>query len=373
MKKAPLNMYISATRQNDGKTTTSLGLFNAFSDFFDNVGYMKPVGQRVDYLEGIPIDKDVKLMNDVYHISGSLNEMSPVAIPKGYTEDFILRGDRAVPESKILSAHEKASKDKEIMVIEGTGHAGVGSVIGLSNARVAQLLGASVIIVTCGGIGRPIDEVMLNLALFKQSGVNVLGVIVNKVLPDKIEKIRKILRMGFESKGLPVFGFIPYYPMLSSPTILQVCEECRGKLICGEDFTDETVNRVIVGAMPPNTAIDYFEGEVLLITPGNRDDLLLAALACTVQKAPTESCVRGIVLTGGISPHPTILRLLNQARIPTIAVEEDTFSTAKRITNMIVKLNPGARDKIAKVKEIIKEYVDIPTILDRMCSCGKKN
>ena len=366
MKKAPLNIYISATRQNDGKTTTSLGLFNAFSDYFHNVGYMKPVGQRVDYLEGVPIDKDVKLMNDVYHISGSLNEMSPVAIPKGYTEDFILRGNVMVPENRILSGYEITSKNKDIMVIEGTGHAGVGSVIGLSNARVAKLLGASVIIVTCGGIGRPIDEVMLNMALFEQSGVDVIGVIVNKVLPDKLEKIRKIVRMGFESKGLPVFGVIPYYPMLSSPTILQVSEECRGELLCGDEFIEETVSKVIVGAMPPNTAIDYFEEEVLLITPGNRDDLLLAALACTVQKVRTEYCVRGIVLTGGISPHPTILRLLSQARIPVIAVEEDTFSTAKRITNMNVKLNPRARDKINKVKEIIKEYVDISSILEKV-------
>ncbi|MFW5769387.1 MAG: phosphotransacetylase family protein [Spirochaetota bacterium] len=372
MQKA-LNIYISATRQNDGKTTTSLGLFNAFSDFFNNVGYMKPVGQRVDYFEGTPIDKDVKLMNDVYHISGSLNEMSPVAIPKGYTEDFILHGDVTVNESKILSAYENATRDKEIMVIEGTGHAGVGSVIGLSNARVAKLLGASVIIITCGGIGRPIDEVMLNMALFDQSGVDVIGVVVNKVMPEKIEKISKFVRMGFESKGLPVLGIIPYFPMLSSPTILQVCDECGGSLLCGEEFMDETVSNVIVGAMPPNTAIDYFKGQVMLITPGNRDDLLLAALACSAREIRTEYCVKGIVLTGGIKPHPTILYLLSRAKIPVVLVEEDTFSTAKRITNMIVKLNPGAKDKIEKVKEIVKEYVDINTILERVCENGEKN
>lgn len=371
--KTPLNIYISATRQNDGKTTTSLGLFNAFSEFFNNVGYMKPVGQRVSYFEGQPIDKDVKLMNDVYHISGSLNEMSPVAIPKGYTEDFILNGNVKVPEDKILSSYSKASNEKEIMVIEGTGHAGVGSVIGLSNARVAKLLGSSVVIVTCGGIGRPIDEVMLNKALFDQNGVKVIGVIVNKVLPEKLDKINKFVRMGFEREGLPVLGVIPYYPMLSSPTILQVLEECSGKLLCGEELIESAVSKVIVGAMPPNTALDYFKGKVLLITPGNRDDLLLAALACTAQEVRKDYCVRGIVLTGGISPHPTILRLLSQAKIPVVLVREDTFSTAKRITNMIIKLKPEATDKINKVKEIIKKYVDVPAILEKVYENSEKN
>lgn len=366
--KRPLNIYISATRQNDGKTTTSLGFFNAFVEFFKNVGYMKPVGQRVSYLEGYPIDKDVKLMNDVYHIGGSLNDLSPVAIPKGFTENFILEGLTKGPEDKILEAYKKTSAGKDIMVIEGTGHAGVGSVIGLSNARVAKLLNSSVIIVTCGGIGRPIDEVMLNKALFDQSGVKVLGVIVNKVLPEKIEKIEKLVRLGFKSKDLPVLGVIPYYQMLSSPTMTQILEECNGEILCGEHNLNTAIGNVIVGAMPPHTALDYFKGDVLLITPGNRDDLLLAALSCTAagERFDLPVGVKGIVLTCGVRPHSSILQMISQSQIPVFLVREDTFATAKRITNMIIKIKPEATEKIIKIKEIIKEYVDISTILERL-------
>lgn len=369
----PLNIYISATRQNDGKTTTSLGFFNAFSDFFNNVGYMKPVGQRVSYLGGFPIDKDVHLMDEIYHISGSLNDLSPVAIPKGFTENFILSGKKTGPEDKIISAYEKASRNRDMMVIEGTGHAGVGSVIGLSNARVAKILNSSVIIVTCGGIGRPIDEVMLNKAVFDQNGVRVIGVIVNKVLPEKYEKISKFVRLGFQSKGLPVLGVIPYFPMLSSPTIQQILDECSGELLCGETNLEKTVSKVIVGAMPPHTALDYFKGEVLLITPGNRDDLLLAALSCTAPGICEQHNVKGIVLTGGIQPHTTVLKLMKQSTIPVILVEEDTFNTAKRITNMIIKIKPEATEKINKIKEMIREYVDISAVLEQVCNVGEKN
>ena len=94
------------------------------------------------------------------------------------------------------------------MLIEGTGHAGVGSVFDLSNAAVAKLLGAQVIIVTCGGIGRPIDEVMLNKAVFDSYGVDLLGVIINKVSPEKTEKISRFVRLGFQKKGIEVFGII---------------------------------------------------------------------------------------------------------------------------------------------------------------------
>ncbi len=370
--KRPLNIYISATRQNDGKTTTSLGFFNAFAEFFKNVGYMKPVGQRVSYLEGYPIDKDVKLMNDVYNIGGSLNNLSPVAIPKGYTEDFILKGNPVGPEEKIIEAYKKSSENKDIMVIEGTGHAGVGSVIGLSNARVAKILHSAVIIVTCGGIGRPIDEVMLNKALFDQSGVKVIGIIVNKVLPEKIEKIEKLVRLGFKSKGLPVLGVIPYYQMLSSPTIAQIREECSGEVLCGEHNQHETICNVIVGAMPPHTALDYFKGDVLLITPGNRDDLLLAALSCTAagKRYDLPVGVKGIVLTCGVRPHDTILQMISETKIPVILVQEDTFATAKRITNMIIKIKPEDTEKIDKIKEIIQEYVDISTILEQLSNEG---
>ncbi len=369
----PLNIYISATRQNDGKTTTSLGFFNAFSDFFNNVGYMKPVGQRVSYLKGHPIDNDVKLMSDVYRITGSLSNLSPVAIPKGYTEKFILDGEKTGPEDKIIEAYEKASEGKDMMVIEGTGHAGVGSVIGLSNARVAKILNSSAIIVTCGGIGRPIDEVMLNKALFDQNGVKVIGVIVNKVLPEKYDKINKFVRLGFKSKGLPVLGVIPYFELLSNPTIRQIMEECGGKTLCSKGDLDTAISKVIVGAMPSHTALDYFKGEVLLITPGNRDDLLIAALSCTAPGICDEYNVKGIVLTGGLMPHPTIQKMICRTPIPVIFVEEDTFTTAKQITNMIIKIKPEATEKIDKIKEIIKEYVDISAVLEEVTNAGEKN
>ena len=359
-------IYISATRQDDGKTTTSLGLLNAIGDLYDKIGYIKPVGQQVKLIGEHEIDKDAALMNEVYRIGGRLCDMSPVAIPKGFTEDYILRGEVTTLQKKIEISYKNASKEKQFMVIEGTGHAGVGSVLDLSNAVVAKQLNASVIIVTCGGIGRPIDEVMLNKAVFDLQGVEVLGVIINKVIPSKYEKINKMVRLGFKRKNLKVFGVIPFIPVLSSPTIRQLMEDSKGELLCGEENLDENVSKVIVGAMPPHTALDYFKGEVLLITPGNREDLILAALTCQAQGIQEECDIKGMILTCGIYPQQSILKLLKNSHIPTILVQDDTFAAAKRVTNITIKIKPEDTEKIDMVKQMIKKYVDVADILESL-------
>ena len=359
-------IYVAATRQNDGKTTTALGLVNTIREIYPQIGYMKPVGQQVKLIGEHKIDKDVTLMDEVYHIGGQLHDMSPIAIPRGFTEDYILHGEVETLSEKILVAYTQSSQNKDFMLIEGTGHAGVGSVIDLSNAAVAKLLDAQVIIVTCAGIGRPIDEVMLNKALFDNHGVEVLGVIVNKVIPEKYEKINKFVRLGLERQGIDVLGVLPFRPVLSSPTMGQLLEDTKGTLLCGEENLDQRVSKIIVGAMPPHTALDYFKGDVLLVTPGNRDDLILAAISCSVPGIREDYSVKGIILTGGIQPNTTIVKLVQQTHIPVISVDRDTYSTAEKITKLIIKIRPEDEEKIDLVKEMIKKYVNVDLLINKI-------
>jgi hypothetical protein len=216
-----------------------------------------------------------------------------------------------------------------------------------------------------GGIGRPIDEVMLNKAVFDSYGVNVLGVIINKVIPEKYDKIDKLVRLGFKKKDLDVLGVLPFCPFLSSPTMRQLLEDIKGTLLCGEDNLEQNVSKILVGAMPPHTALDYFKGDVLLITPGNRDDLILAAVSVGIH----EDCnVKGIILTGGIHPNDAVLKLVRHTNIPVILVNDDTFTTAQRIAKLIIKIRPTDKDKIAAVKQLIKEYVDIDSLIKKITS-----
>ncbi|NQU17865.1 MAG: AAA family ATPase [Candidatus Saganbacteria bacterium] len=359
-------VFIAATRQNDGKTIVSLGLLASFKERFLEVGYIKPVGQQYLQIKEHKIDKDAVLMHDTYNLPDKYEDMSPVAVPRGFTSNYILNGNKKELEDKILKAYTNVSKSKEIMLIEGTGHAGVGSVFDLGNAEVAKLLKAKVILVTCGGIGKPIDEIMLNKARFDSLGIEILGVITNKVLPEKYDRVNDIVRKGFAKKGLEVFGVIPYQKTLSSPTMAQLLEDMHGKLISGKKGLNNVVNDIIIGAMPPHEALNYFCAGTLLITPGSREDLILAALSGYVAGEGKDYSIAGIVLSGKTIPHKTILKLVKKTDIPIIAVEEDTFTVASYIHDLIVKIRATDIEKIKATEKLVKEYVDIDRIISRL-------
>ncbi len=312
------------------------------------------------------IDKDASLMEAVFNIKSELHDMSPIAVPKGFTEDYIENGDIAHLKETMVSAYNNASKDKDFMIIEGTGHAGVGSVFDLSNAEVAKTLKTPVIITTCAGIGKPIDEIMLNKAVFDHLGVEVIGVIINKVIEEKYDKIKKFTHLGLKRLGIDVLGVVPYHPLLSNPTLKQIQQDIKGETLCGEDILDQSIDNIIVGAMPPHSALNYFKGRVLLITPGNREDLILAAIAHNSRKKSKHEGVKGIVLTGGIKPNKTISNLMDESGIPVILSEKDTFTTAKKINNMIIKIKVADKDKIAVTFDLFKKYVDIDMLLEKL-------
>src|SRR5690242_11163445 len=187
-------IFIAATRQNDGKTTTSLGLLSAMQQFYPRIGYIKPVGQRFVEIEEQKIDEDTVLMDRVYQLNCPLLDMSPIAVEPDFTRKYLESSNYDALVKKIQKAFDRVAWEKDFVLCEGSGHAGVGSVFDLSNARVAQLLEAKVVIVSQGGIGKPIDEVCLSQALFEREGVEVIGVILNKVHPGRLDYITEFAR-----------------------------------------------------------------------------------------------------------------------------------------------------------------------------------
>src|SRR5579863_8501197 len=224
-------VFIAATRQNDGKTTTSLGLIAALQKHFPRVGYIKPVGQRFVEIEEQKIDEDSVLMDSVYGLNCRLVDMSPIAVEPAFTRKYLQSANNEALVKKIQDSFDRVAWEKDFVLCEGSGHAGVGSVFDLSNAQVDKTLGCKVIIVTQGGIGKPIDEVSLNQALFEKEGVKIIGVILNKVMGEKVDYITEFARRGLKRKGLELLGVIPHQQVLSSPTIDLIREELKAELL----------------------------------------------------------------------------------------------------------------------------------------------
>src|SRR5205807_9800526 len=167
----------------------------------------------------------------VYQLTCPLVDMRPIAVAPNFTRRYLESSHYDVLVKRIQTAFDRIAWEKDFVLCERSGHAGLGSVFDLSNARVAKLIGAKVIVVTQGGIGKPIDEVSLNLALFEKEGVEVIGVILNKVLGKKIDYITQFARRGLERKGLQLLGVVPHQPILSQPTMDLIREELNAELL----------------------------------------------------------------------------------------------------------------------------------------------
>jgi len=355
-------VFIAATKQNDGKTTVALGLMFNLKKRFKNIGFIKPIGQRYLEEEGLKIDEDSLLIEKTAGAHGiryGIKDMSPVAVEKGFTENYILKENRSEISKHIKESFKRVKHKQDMVIIEGTGHAGVGSVFDHSNAFVAKLLGSKVIVISSGGIGRPIDEIMLNKALFEREGVKLAGVIVNKVLPEKYDKISKLVRRGLERKGLEVLGVIPYYPELSYPTIRQILEETDLKLLCGEGSLNNRVSKILIGAMQVKDAARLFKDQCLLITPGDREDML----SLTLNTHQEGLRISGVIISGNFTPQKEIIDAFDKKNIPLLFSKEDTYNVVSYMHDLIVKTQPEDREKIKLAVKLIAEHVDIEKLL----------
>ena len=278
-------LFIAATQQNDGKTTISLGLFGALRRALGRIGFIKPVGQRFVDVDGHKIDEDTVLIDQTYGIYAPLEAISPIAVEPDFTRRFIQQANSDILVKRIQNSFDRAAWEKDFVIVEGTGHAGVGSVFDLSNARVAHLLGAQAILITQGGIGRPIDEVALNAALFEKEGVKLAGVILNKVLPEKYDYVVDFARRGLERLGLELIGAVPADPVLSHPTLGQVSKAVKGDFINARSSSRRLARRVLIGDMGTGHLLTQLTPGTLVITPGDREDVVLAAVSLIRQHA----------------------------------------------------------------------------------------
>lgn len=365
-------IFIAATMQNDGKTTVSLGLISALKKKFRRVGFIKPVGQRYLIENGYKVDEDSLLIERIFGFKGKIKDMNPVAVERGFTEKYILRGRRDVLEKQILRSFDRIAKDNNLVIIEGTGHAGVGSCFELSNARVAKLLNAQVILISSGGIGKPIDEILLNHALFQKEGVKILGVVINKVLEEKYEKISRLVRLGLKKNDIELLGVIPYKGILIHPTIRQVGEELDLKSLNPPYGLENVVKKILVGAMQPHEALNYFGDGCLIITPGDREDIILSAMSFHLTGKGRGANISGIVLTGNILPHKGILDLIRSTKIPVLLAKQDTYSIASRVHDLTVKIRPEDKHKIKEVVRLVESYINIPKIVNSLLESSEK-
>ncbi|HEX7472571.1 MAG TPA: AAA family ATPase [Candidatus Limnocylindrales bacterium] len=384
-------LYLAATGQNRGKTTTALGFLDGFTREGLSIGFMKPVGQRTVEVDGTPADEDAVLMRAVFGLTDPLTAMSPVHIPRGFTKAYIA-GDVVEDLGARIRLAARDFADRDVLLVEGTGHAGVGAVIGLSNAAVASMLGAPTVIVSEGGVGRPIDEIVLNASLFAAHGVHVAGAIVNKVQLDAQPGIVRTLERGLARHGIALLGVLPYRPILSNPTLEMILEGVHGEPLHPGPDLDAVIGDIAIGAMEPGHMLERIGPRTLVIVPGDREDVILTLTTAhlvgpahggTPASSPPgrppglagrpwggiaavgghEGAALGLVLTGGYRPRPAVIDAIRRADLFATLVADDTYRVASEVHDLLVKTHPADREKIELIKDLVAGHLDIDRIL----------
>lgn len=355
-------IFVAATEQNAGKTTTSLGLYALLRPYFPRIGFIKPVGQRFTQFQGKPIDEDSVLIHETFQTQTPIEAMSPITVGADFTRQHIAGTNNENLVSTLMTAFDRAAWEKDFTIIEGTGHAAVGSVFDLSNARVARLLHSKVILVVPGGIGRPIDEVSLNRAIFDREGVEILGVIMNKVKPSKIDDLRDFVGRGLQHLGLDLLAVLPIAPILAQPTLQEIRNHITGTMISGPMSERNRVSNVVIGAMSSVNMLGQLRAGTLLIVPGDREDIILAALA----EFNAGTTFAGIVLTDNHLPHSRIMKLVREFQVPAIQTALDSYTVTKRINAMTVKTLPGDAQKITSIKQLFSKHFQLAPLLNKI-------
>jgi len=429
-------IYVCATRQHVGKTSVSLALVSHFTKRFgsENVGYIKAVGQQCMRVWDEPldndsndaddeagqyvlVDKDVKLIRDHFGLSHlRYQDMSPVLIPQGYTKSY-LDGDinhhdqtadirraylNIVKATKLGGNHNSHS----ITICEGTGHVGVGSVVGSGNARVAAELGADVVLVANGGLGRTFDELELNRSLCLQHGVNIAGVVINKVQPDKYDQTREYLTKAIDQMWAgpngepapPILGVVPDRPYLGCPALADVESTFGTVLLSGSDHryrhydVGSNVQGRNIGMSMITTDLAAFlrtmqrqdgDARTMFICHVTRDDVILGFLAEYRRKTrrgiPFQSalvictgCDDGMGDVSDIELSPEVCDMIRDAGPagpPVLcAPGYSPADAAKHIRTMTPKFNANDGRRVTRATEHYEPYIDFDLLIERTSS-----
>jgi hypothetical protein len=365
-------IYVAATSQHVGKTTCTLGLVAAIQQSGVNVGYCKPVGQKFVDLGDLQVDKDALLFSKVMDFELDAGLHSPVILGPGATTAFLDAPEKFNYRERIFHAAQRLSRHHEMVVFEGTGHPGVGSVVNLSNADVAKLVGASVIMVVEGGIGSTIDELNMCTALFREQNVPILGVIVNKTLPEKFEKVEHYVGKKLQEMKIPLLGVLPYDRSLSNPIMDAINRAVSGYAIANIEKLDNMVEDYLAGSLVDNddTEITGEKNLVLVVSTKRLAKAVKKVKKYAQEKKLTETPLSGIIITGdgrhefNIDTDPECGEYIRDNKIPVVSTALDTLGAMVKINRIEVKINIRTPWKVYRAVEMIREHVNLQGIID---------
>ncbi|MBD2724017.1 phosphate acetyltransferase [Hymenobacter armeniacus] len=358
-------VFIAAAEPNSGKSLVALGLVNMLLGKARQVGYFKPI---IDYDPGQGLDPHIDTIDQYFKLG------LPYADTYAFTRQEALRLLEADAQGELIDAVIRKFKHWEdtcdFTVVEGSDFLGPGTAIEFdANVSIAKNLGVPVVLLVSGegkSTAQLVSAALTLLRSFEGREVPVLLVVANRVAPAQADDVQALLRAQLPAEVL--LAVIPEEPNLLHPTMREIQSGLGGKLLFGEGGLGSQVDNYVIGAMQVPQFLNYLKDNVLIVTPGDRGDIIVAALQAN--QSASYPRVAGIVLTAGSEPDPPIMRLLEGLPnvVPILAVPTGTFETTTRVAGIRSRISPDNPKKVQLAIGTFGRHVDVRALEEKLVS-----
>ena len=352
-------VFITSTEAHSGKSIISIGLVNMLLGKAQKIGYYKPI-----------IDQNQPQHRDD-HIDTILTHFD---LPMAYEDTYAFTWQEAMTKidtesqgemiDTIIRKFKRLDEQYDFTVVEGTDYQGEGAVFEFDlNAQIAKNLGSPVIIVISGE--EKTDEQVINAALsaihnFSAREIQVLAVVANKISSESIKAVKNLL-----TKQLPtgvLLAIIEEDKRLKSPTMKEINEQLHGKVLFGAESLTNQVDNFVTGAMQVPNFLNYLKENVLIITPGDRGDIIISALQANLSASYPK--IAGIVLTAGYIPEKPIMKLIRglPTAVPILAVQTGTFETSNVVGAIRSRISSDNTRKIRLAIDTFDRSINLPEL-----------
>ena len=352
-------IFIASAEPYSGKSIIALGLVAMLLGKAQKIGYFKPV-----ISPDTPGQQDLHIRIIIEHFQLAVTYEDAYTFTRQEAMQYLKEQRQGEMIDQIISEYKKLESQFDFTVLEGSDFTGQGTAFELeTNMLIAKNLNAPAMLVVSGEnktTAQVIQECLNFFHTFRSRDIAVLAVIANKVKPAQADDIRELLIAQLPA-GI-ISAVIPADPALQNPSVRDIRENLGAKLLFGAAYLDNQVDNYVTGAMQVPNFLNYLKDNVLIVTPGDRGDIIISSLQANLSSSYPR--VAGIVLTAGIEPEEPVLRLIEglQHVVPIMAVATGTFETITQIGAVKTRITPDNSKKIQLAIDAFNQHLDIPAL-----------
>lgn len=361
------NLYITATEAKSGKSAVALCVMRLLLTGIQNVAFFRPIIN--DHEPGV-LDHDINLILSEYKLD--MEYQDAYAYTLAEARELINNGQHAVLLENILQKYKSLEARYEFVLCEGTDFMGKDAAFEFDlNADIAANLGCPVLLVVSGqrGDGELVASTQLTIDTLEEKGVELVAAIINRFTgtEQEAETLKTSLVCRAHCPKPLLIYVIPEEESLGNPTINDVRKWLDAQVLYGHGRLDTLVEDYVVAAMHIGNFLGYLEKGSLVITPGDRSDIILSSLASRLSTSYPD--IAGILLTGGLQPSANVHRLIEGwtgVPLAVLSVKENTYKTTRRLMELYGRIFPEDFRKINTAHGIFEAHVNAEELRERL-------